>query len=198
MSRNFLNQIEDLQTKVENNSWAQGFLESLHSQVKMSKRSLSPKQIEILNKITDEHSAEALEAKELWKEEYVTQHKKEAIVVAEYYRSTGYFRDAVDSILNDENFIPSVNLFNKMCKNKYAMKVLSAWYAEPKYPSGTAVMARAGQSWKLKAGGVVISTDEPIVSASKGCKRYKVLPYGHPRPVLCEERELKLFRKSKK
>ena len=50
MSRNFLNQIEDLQTKVENNSWAQGFLESLHSQVNMSKRSLSPKQIQILNK----------------------------------------------------------------------------------------------------------------------------------------------------
>tara|TARA_R100000234_G_scaffold32180_3_gene18970 strand:+ start:20640 stop:21236 length:597 start_codon:yes stop_codon:yes gene_type:complete len=195
MNRNFTTEIEKLQLIVEDNSWAQGFLDSLHSQIKNSRRSLSKRQIEVLDKIKGEYTAEAMAAKARWNEEYQNHHKTDAIVVATYYAHTGYFKHAADSILNDESYVPPLNLFNKMCKNKYAVKVLSAWHAPPKYPAGTAVMSRAGQSWALRDGGVVIGTDEPIISASKGCKRYKVLPYGAPRPVMCEEKYIKLFRK---
>jgi len=198
MARNFTFEIEALQHQVEDNTWAQGFLDSLHSQIKNSKRSLSKRQIEVLDKIHDQYTADAIAAKEKWAEDYLKNHKSDAIVVATYYSKTGYFRDAVSSFLCDENYVPSQNLFNKMCKNKYAVKVLTAWHMEPKYPSGTAVMSRAGQSWALRGGGVVISTSEPIVSASKGCKRYKVLPFGAPRPIICEEKDVKLFRKGKK
>lgn len=197
MVRNYASEIEKLQKVVEADSWAQGFLDSLHSQMKTSRRSLSKRQVEVLDKISAEHTAEAIAAKAKWEKEYRKLYRADAIVVATYYSHTGYFREATQSILSDENYVPSINLFNKMCKNKYAVKVLSAWHAQPKYPAGTAVMSRAGQSWALREGGLVISTDEPIVSASKGCKRYKVLPYGAPRPVVCEEKDIKLFRKKK-
>jgi len=198
MDRNYVKEIERLQKLVEGDSWAQGFLDSLHSQIKNSRRSLSKRQIEVLDKITGEHTAEALAAKARWKEQYHRDCRPDAIVVATYYSHTGYFKEVVHSILNDESYVPNQNLYNKMCKNKYAAKVLAAWHAPPKYPAGTAVMSRAGQSWALREGGVVIGVSEPIISASKGCKRYKVLPYGAPRPTLCEEKDIKLFRKKKK
>jgi hypothetical protein len=198
MTRNFTIEIEKLQSLVEDNSWAKGFLDSLHSQINNSRRSLSKRQIEVLDKIKGEYTAEAVAARAKWQDEYQNHHRANAIVVATYYSHTGYFKDPTHSILNDDNYVPSQHLFNKMCKNKYAVKVLSAWHAPPKYPAGTAVMSRAGQSWALRDGGVVISVNEPITSASKGCKRYKILPYGAPRPVTCEEKHIKLFRKKKK
>ena len=69
----------------------------------------------------------------------------------------------------------------------------------PKYALGSAVMVRArAVTARLPHGGIVISTTEPIVSAAKGAKRYKILPFGKAEAVLCEERDLKVLRMPKK
>ena len=87
-----------------------------------------------------------------------------------------------------------------MCKNKYALKVLAGARSVPKYSVGSSVTSRSGanRAIGLSGGGVVLSTDEPIISAVKGCKRYKVLPYGAGKPVLVEERSIKLYKKKKR
>ena len=114
MVRNYASEIEKLQKVVEADSWAQGFLDSLHSQMKTSRRSLSKRQVEVLDKISAEHTAEAIAAKAKWEKEYRKLYRADAIVVATYYSHTGYFREATQSILSDENYVPSINLFNKI------------------------------------------------------------------------------------
>ena len=100
------------------------------------------------------------------------------------------------SIIDEDNYVPPMDKFQKMSKNKFAAKVLTAWRADPKYPVGTSVVRRANaRSYGLAKGGMVLSTTEPIVSAAAGCKRYKVLPYDSPEPIMVEERDVKLFRR---
>ena len=43
---------------------------------------------------------------------------------------------------------------------------------------------------------IVLSTNETVVSAAKGAKRYKVLPIGSSKPIYAEERWLKKVKKS--
>ena len=123
MNRNFISEIETLQAHVEKDSWAQGFLDSLHSQIKISKRSLSKKQVAILDRIKKENSTEAKLAAELWEADYRKNHREDALIVARYYRTTGYFKTASQSIIDYEDYTPNQSLFNKMCKNKYALKL---------------------------------------------------------------------------
>ena len=101
------------------------------------------------------------------------------------------------SIIDDAEYVPPMDKFQKMSQNKFAKKVMDAWHADPKYPVGTSVIERAGKTFSLKKGGMVLSTTEPIVSAAAGCKRYKVLPYDSTVPILVEERDVKLFRRPK-
>ena len=100
MTRNFTSDIEKLQKLVDEDSWAKGFLDSLHSQIKTSRRSLSKRQVEVLDKISAEHTAEAIAAKARWESEYHAKHRADAAVVATYYSHTGYYREAARSIFS--------------------------------------------------------------------------------------------------
>ena len=82
------------------------------------------------------------------------------------------------------------------------MKVRDAAIGESKFPVGKMVMIRkrtpgAGLplSWyRDKVGtdlAVIISDNEPILSASRGNRRYKVLFVGDSTPQYAEERDLK-------
>tara|TARA_R110002020_G_scaffold37239_1_gene112384 strand:+ start:355 stop:1146 length:792 start_codon:yes stop_codon:yes gene_type:complete len=189
-------EIDDVMTRLDSGTWDHGFLESLRDQAHHG--GLSGRQMEVYERIKAANSIEAAAAKERWAGVYREHHIEDAKIVATYYASTSYFKDAAQLILDDEGYIPPVNLFNKMCKNKYAMKVIAAAKAEARYPIGSSVVRRANaKAWGLKSGGVVLSTNEPIVSATKGCKRYKVLPYGSATPVLCEERDIKQFKRKR-
>ena len=91
----------------------------------------------------------------------------------------------------------------KMVTNKFAAKVLAEWSKEPRYPVGTSVIVRGSVAdhrlgVRLQKGGVVLTTDEPIVNSASGSKCYKVLPYGSAEPILVEERYIKLYRKPRK
>jgi hypothetical protein len=118
-----------------------------------------------------------------------------AIVLARYYSSTGYYSLAVHLI--DSGSMPTEKQYRKMSENKYAEKVWAAHCAEPKFKVGTMVALRAGRGYNSKAC-VVISTNEAIISACKGAKRYKLLPIGASTCILMEERHLKAVREKKK
>jgi len=128
--------------------------------------------------------------------------RDDMIVCANYYRPSGYFRALSEKIIEDNDFIPTLSEFNKMTKNKYAIKVLAEHKAEPKYAVGSYVLPRAGNyAVKQACGGkpciVVAVNASPIVTAAKGAKIYKLLPIGKAETFYAEERAIMKARKVK-
>jgi len=189
--------IEDVMTRVESGGWSADFLASIRDQAKRAGARLSRRQQEIFDKIKSENTPEMVERRGRWAHEYRTHHRETAAVLATYYLTTGYWLDMARAIIDDAEYVPPMDKFQKMSQNKFAAKVLAAWRADPKYPVGTSVIERPGKVHRLKKGGMVLSTSEPIVSAAVGCKMYKVLPYDSTEPVLVEERCVKLLRRAK-
>ena len=183
--------------------WEQGFLESLLQQFNKRGR-LSLKQIEILERIeTQKLSAAAQDARRTWDESYDDEKRRIALICAKYYVRTGYFTNLSDSIIHDPSYIPSEKAWKKMCENKYAKKVIAEHDAPAKYATGSVVEFRSTANWSHKTASngmpcVVISSGGDIVSAAKGSKPYKVLPYGSVQMIECEERHLKKCKKPKK
>ena len=190
--------IEDVMARVEPESWSADFMASIRDQTKNVGTGLSPRQQELFDKIKAENTPEMVDRRGRWAQEYRTHHLEAATVLANYYLQTGYWTHMANSIIDDDNYVPPMDKFQKMSQNKFAAKVLDAWHADPKYPVGTSVIGRGGaNAVSLIRGGMVLSTTEPIVSAAAGCKRYKVLPYDSTVPVMVEERDVKLFRRAK-
>jgi hypothetical protein len=190
--------IEDVMSRVEPESWAADFMASIRDQTKRVGARLSTRQQEIFEKIKAENTLECVSRRGRWAHEYRTHHLETATVLANYYLQTGYWTKMARDIIEQDNYVPPMDKFEKMRGNKFAAKVLDAWRADPKYPVGTSVIERPGKTNRLKKGGMILSTTEPIVSAAVGCKRYLVLPYDSTDPVIVEERDVKLFRRAKK
>ena len=208
--KTFLLRLDLLSMRCEPSSWAAGYVESLISQVKGDRR-LSDRQLEILKKIEAEHDDAALAERQKWIESYTNNPdlRADAIVVANYYMSTGYFKDTARDIINDDTFIPTYSQYNKMVKNKYAQKVLASHHAPAKYEAGQLVTFRAnaptnsryldGGILKRNVTMMVIETDAaPITSAARGAKVYKLLPVGKASTLEVEERYIMKARKLKK
>ena len=192
--------------RTEPKSWGRGFINSLQGQI-MAGRELSEKQIKTLEKIEAENSDEAIKARDTWKLDYRYEndpawpgrHSMVAEVAARYYKAAGYFQGLVHSILNDDGFVPTIEQYNKITKNKFAVKVLTAHFADAKFAPGSLVQFGAtapSALRRIKVPCVVISSNGgPITSAAKGAKVYSVLPMGSAKTLLCEERHLKKARK---
>jgi len=194
--------LQALTSRVTAGSWAGGFVESLTEQV-ASGRDLSAKQIETLEKIEGEHSDEAINSAASWDAGFSDDMRERLTVVARYYRREGYFTNLVDRALTPDGrptpFIPTEKQYRKITENKYAQKVLGAHFDTPKYTAGSMVQLRpsAGYLHRAKAMGkpcVVITTSEPIVSACKGAKMYRILPIGSATMITIEERHIKKAR----
>jgi len=189
--------------------WDAGFVESVLSQLNRG-YSLSPNQTKIIDQIVERNSPEALERAANWDSEWDDEKKRIAKLCAHYYKEAGYFRDLVDQILKSENddFLLTERQYTNMCCNKYAMKVIDAANADPLYPVGSMATVRKtlsgvnqGQILNAKHRAksdlvIVLSTDEVIRSASRGCKTYKVVFVGDSVSVTIEERDLKKVKKS--
>ena len=190
--------IEDVMSRVDPGGWSADFLASIRDQAKRVGARLSERQQEMFEQVKAANTPETVKRRSQWTEEYRAEHALTAVVLANYYLNTGYWTQMGRSIIDDAEYVPPMDKFEKMRGNKFAAKVLDAWNADPKYPVGTSVHVRPGKTSHLKKGGMVLSTTEPIVSAAAGCKRYKVLPYDSPEPIMVEERDVKLFRRAKK
>ena len=187
--------------------WEQGFFESVKSQFD-KKYSLSVKQIETIQKIASNFTPEAIREREAWYDSFGELQKENLRVCAEYYKGSGYFRDLVERILSEPDYIPTPALYKKFTENKFASKVLEAHRAEPKFPVGSlATLRKVRSNGYLAENGhapwcdvnvMVLSTNEPIVSSARGCKRYRCVMVGSNVTLFCEERDLKKMKGGKK
>ena len=194
--------------------WDRGFLESIMDQLERG-RTLSDKQLQTTAKVIARNDQHAQKLHDEWHDLYLSEHKADAKVLANYYSNTGYFTALVEDILND--IVPDMRAYLKMSGNKYAQGVLRTHRQEPKYPAGTLVIGRANClsssvgmeepskiSWDahraatkaLKSkGGIILAVVDKIRSHAKGAKMYKILPIGCTIPVIVEERYIKIKRK---
>ena len=196
-----------LNARCDDSSWDNGFTESIIDQL-LSGRSLSPRQEEILGKIEERNSEEVMNERSRWTADWDLKPalKEEFRVMMGYYEANQpYFSNIVTAYKIGEStgeiYVPSKHVFDKICGGKYALKVLTAHKSEPKYPVGSTVVARATATkfpniFKGKAA-AVLSTTEPIVNASKGCKRYKILFMGSMKPITIAEKDIKIYRATK-
>jgi len=206
-NESMLDRLNALHARTEAASYANGYSESLINQVKADRR-LSERQMEILRKIEAEHDDEAITERAKWVEGYKNDPtlRADAIVVAHYYKTTGYFGSTADAVLNEEQFVPTYSQYNKMVKNKYSQKVLAAHNDKPKYEKGQLVtfrsatptgQRRCGDGYiKLNVPMMVIASDAaPVTSAARGAKKYKLLPIGKAETLIVEERYIMKARK---
>lgn len=182
----------------DQSSWDYGFSQSLLEQAR-NDRSLSPRQLEILEKIEGRYSDEALEAVSSWVQNFSPDMRDRYEVCLEYYKPTPYYKRAVAAYEADPTLVPSIDLYNKIVKNKYAQKVLTAHYADPLYPVGSMVTIRGNQyrGHRKAQNYMVIKNDLPIRNACKGAKIYQLLPVGAAELVHIEERYIKKHRTRK-
>lgn len=205
-------EIEQALSRPVCNGWDRGFLESILSQLERG-RQLSEKQITTVTKVVLRNGEAAQATHDQWENVYISNHREEAYVLANYYKRTGYFSDLARDILADK--VPEMKAYTKMSSNKYAKRVLETYHSDAKYENGTLVEARSGiltkqvfadssNNWQtsntaIKAffhkGGLVIEATNQIRSAAKGAKIYKILPIGSVIPLFVEERHIKLKRK---
>jgi len=192
-----LKRLKLLKLRVEPNSWAGGFVSSLTDQAQ-SGGTLTAPQMSTLERLEGEHSNTAMAARISFSRDYENNKdgiKDRATTLTAYYRSTGYYSMTVNLI--ESGSTPTQKQYQKMVENKYAEKVWAAHCAEPKFKVGTMVALRSARGFNSKPC-VVITTTEPIISACKGAKRYKLLPIGAATCLLMEERYLKAVREKKK
>jgi len=174
------------------------FIDSLLDFFK-KKGGLTDNQVTAFQKIESRFSPHEKVKLELWKKEYLEHYLKKAKIIAEYYSRTGYFTILATKILQDEKFVPSKQELKKMMMNTYAAKVLEANKAEPKFAInakvqvrstvGTATMDKHLRPLRSRLA-FVLANNLPIVNATAGAKRYKVLPMGASEPVDLDEKHL--------
>jgi len=193
--------IRGLVTRMGENGtrWEKNFTHSLRTQV-ASGRSLSEKQIEILEKIESKYTDEELSKASEWASAWGETQKVEWAVLMRYYASTGYYRNLVLSWQLDQDAVPSLWDYTRITENKFARKILDGWRSDPVYAAGSMVSLRTSAKFAhrkalTKGVGVVIKTnaDEPK-SACRGNKIYEVLPVGGVGTIMIEERYLKKAR----
>ena len=118
------------------------FAESLKAQFEDGGK-LSPKQIECIDNMERRYSPESQLKRERWAQSYKKEHRPTALICANYYITTTYFRDLSLKIGSDEDFVPTEKQFNALTKNKYAQKAIKAATEPPAFPVGSLCKVRA-------------------------------------------------------
>jgi len=166
---------------------------------------LSKKQVKFYNSIASNYTENALAEKREWEAGFVGKKLDDLMIIARYYKAQGsYFLALVEKILSDDSYIPNKSQYRKLCENKYAQKVLTEHYKEPKFEVGQQVYLvskaphRYAMRQTLQRGGIILRANAgPIENSCKGAKKYLVLPIGDPHGVVVEERWLKSRRDKK-
>jgi len=195
-----IQRLENLIERIEDeNSWDFGFASSLRDQVKEG-RSLSPRQIEILEKSEGNYSDEVLAAHKGWEESWDADKARRLRIVAAYYYRNGYFQSIVASTMADSDWIPTQKQYSAITGNKFAQAVLKNSLDEPRFAAASMVEFRKAARVRYGLRGkpaLILRALPEVLTHAKGGKRYEVLPVGSATPVTCEERDLKKARKRK-
>jgi len=177
--------------------WERSFLGSLLESAKKWGR-MTAKQNDVLQRIEKKTDPKIQAQRKAWSENWTPEMRAKAVFAAKYYKANPpYFSDAADRILSNEDYIPTEKLYRKMVENNYVRRAASNNVEPIKYPVGTMVTVRDAQgvSGNLRPYRgqkvIVIEADEIVMSATKGSRRYSVLPIGGAQAIETEERYLK-------
>ena len=118
------------------------FAESLKAQFEDGGK-LTPKQIQCIDSMERRYSPEAQLKRERWVQSYKEHFRPTALICANYYITTMYFRDLSVKIVTDENFVPTQKQYNALTQNKYAQKAIKAATEPPAFPVGSLCKVRA-------------------------------------------------------
>lgn len=201
---------------VDKSSWAAGVIESFTKQ-ETNGRTLTPRQIILLEKIESEHSASTAAEEITWTEDFI--NNKGAVqsnwsLAMYYYKANApYYQGHVRNWFRNTDGksaptpkgwgadvssekIPNLREYKKVIENKYVQKVITAYNSEPTFPNGEYVSLRSNAPGKcrtnFKTSGVVIKSNSSTpTSSAKGSKLYQILPFGAAALVEVEERYLK-------
>ena len=204
------------------NTWEQGFVDSLEHQFKQKGR-LSISQERHLLKLADKYNMDKIREAQQWAKNYGPEQRDIAVKCAKYYdgQYQTYFHDIVNKVLGDpEGHVLTLGEYNKLCKNKYALKVLASYDAPEKFAVGEMVQIRASNRADIantdqKTGAVARGTRStwglknktcmvlevnalPITRAAKNSRVYKVLIIDETSPIYVHESDLKKLRRRKK
>ncbi len=190
-----------LADRVDPGTWDAGFVESVSAQIQRG-RDLSPKQLEIVSKVEARWTDEARASANTWKQTYLdsVEMQEKSRIVATYYSITGYYAGLADNILHMEGFVPTEKQYKSITNNKFAKKILEAWYNDPKYPVGSYVVVRDTAPGMVRGKAknvpcVILKTNAAYPRcAAKGTKIYQILPFGSPAAIMVEERHVKKAR----
>lgn len=177
--------------------WERSFMGSLLDAAKKWGR-LTAKQHEVFQRIEKKTDPAHQEAIKSWRANFTDEMRTAARFAANYYKANPpYFSEAADRILLDSSYIPSEKLYRKMVENKYVQRAQKHAQSMPLYIVGSMVKVRDSQSvnGRLRAYRgqpvLVLEAQQNVTSATKGARKYKVLPIGADKPIDTEERFLK-------
>ena len=182
--------------------WERNFLGSLLDNVKKWGR-LTAKQHDIFQRIETKTDPAHIAAVDNWRSNWNEDMREKAVFAANYYKANPpYFGDAATRILNDSEYIPSEKLYRKMVENKYVQRAMINSKVAPLFSVGSMARVRQGQNVRGQAARhlgkmvVIIEVGDNSTSATKGTRKYTVLPVGSAKPFETEERYLKRAKKS--
>jgi len=188
--------IKNLVIRPDLNSWEKEFLTSI-GQYQLLKKRLSAGQYNTMRKIEENHNEEKLAKQKAFADTFTDDMRENMKIVAGIYRETGspYHQKLVDSILSDDKFVPTEEQYNKFMNNKYAQGYVVNAKVAPKFKIGDTVSPSSldkSETWKS----AIIIDNVGILprTHAAGGKRYSILPYGQMKPILVEERQMKISR----
>lgn len=191
--------------EVKENRWSFDFLNSVLSQHKRGK-TLSEKQIALVEKIGGEYDSKVLEVKRKEIEDFSKEYieggkkflaKKIANHYFETYKQTGayYYQKICEKILSDENYVPSGKDYRKLVENKWSQRFLEIINTECSFKLGDLCVNRKKKGHLIDEQILLVLKIDPPVRAVVGAYNITVMPVGGGTNYKILEKDLKLVRK---
>jgi len=191
-----IQRIRDLLKNTSLNDWEKTFLTSINEYATVRNR-ITAGQYNSFKKIEDKFSDTAIEKRKEFDNKFTDEMRDNMKIVAKIYRETQsqYHTALVERILADDKFIPTEEQWDKFMNNKYAQGRLFNAKIAPKFKIGDTVSPSSLDKSGTWTTAIVIdnTTLVPLTHAAGG-KRYSILPYGQAKPLVYEERQIKIHR----
>ena len=131
-----------------------------------------------------------------WNEKYDDEKRESAKICALYYRANPpYYGDLAYRVLYDKDFIPTEKQYVSLTQNKYAKKVIESHHSKPRFEANDYVALRKNNPCNIDSDNnlfiVIQVAPEPITTAAKNTKKYKILQIDDTATHIVEERWLK-------
>ena len=188
--------IRNLLQKTDLNDWEKTFLSSINEYATVRNR-ITAGQYNSFKKIEDKFGDDAIVKRKEFDDKFTSDMRDNMKIVAKIYRETQsrYHTALVERVLSDDKFIPTEEQWDKFMNNKYAQGYVVNAKIAPKFKIGDTVSPSSLDKSGTWTTAIVIdnTTLVPLTHAAGG-KRYSILPYGQAKPIVFEERQIKIHR----